>query len=88
MFARLYNMINNNNNKKEVVMIQSKSNFQYDVFLINFGYTSASAKSFDEAIALAKKTGFQCSIINNSNKSVVGSFCPINGVFKNNKESA
>lgn len=69
-------------------MIQSKSNFQYDVFLINFGYTSASAKSFDEAIALAKKTGFQCSIINNSNKSVVGSFCPINGVFKNNKESA
>ena len=67
----------NNNKKKELFMDKAK----YEVFLINFGYVSGSSKTFDGAVKLAKKIGFQCSIINKIDNSVVGSVCPINGVF-------
>ena len=39
----------------------------YEVFLMNFNYTCASAKTLDEAICKAKKTGFDCCIYKSDN---------------------
>ena len=57
----------------------------YEVFLINFGYVVGGSKTFDGAVKLAKKIGFQCSIINKIDNSVAGSVCPINGVINNKR---
>lgn len=48
-------------------MIPKAPNVNYEVFLMNFNYTCASAKTLDEAIRKAKKTGFNCCIYKSDN---------------------
>lgn len=50
----------------------------YMVNLINMGYSKGSFKNLAEAIAAAKETGFECSIVENGLVCCVVS--PIGGV--------
>ena len=43
----------------------------YSVFLVNFGYTHSTYPTLESAIAGAEKTGFQCSIFQGSNFTVL-----------------
>jgi len=43
-------------------MLAKAPQANYEVFLTNFGYTCASAKTLEEAVRKARKTGFQCNI--------------------------
>jgi len=61
-------------------MLAKAPQANYQVFLTNFGYTCASAKTLEEAIRKARKTGFQCNIFRADNPfKVVKTVCPIGG---------
>ena len=52
----------------------------YQVFLINHGYTCASAVTLEEAIRKARKTGFQCNIFRSTDPfTIVKTVCPLKG---------
>jgi len=61
-------------------MLAKAPQANYEVFLTNFGYTCASAKTLEEAVRKARKTGFQCNIFCADNPfKVVKTVCPIGG---------
>lgn len=52
----------------------------YQVFLINQGYTCATAVTFEEAVRKARKTGFQCNIFRSTDPfTIVKTVCPLKG---------
>ena len=62
-------------------MLAKAPQANYEVFLTNFGYTCASARTLDEAVRKARKTGFQCNIFRSTDPfKIVKTVCPINGV--------
>lgn len=62
-------------------MLAKAPRAKYDVWLVNFGYTCASASTMEEAVRKARKTGFQCNIFRSNDPfKIVKTVCPINGV--------
>jgi len=53
----------------------------YEVYLINQRYTCGAYKTLEQAIKMARKTGFQCNIFCSNNPfKIVKHVCPIGGV--------
>ena len=50
----------------------------FENVMINFGITKYSGYSVDEAIDVAKRTGFECSVLRDG--ELVASYSPISGV--------
>ena len=56
-----------------------KANFE--VFLVNFHYTCATAVTLEEAVRKAKNTGFTCNIFRSDNPfRILKTVCPVQGV--------
>ena len=52
----------------------------YEVYLINQRYTCGAYKTLEQAINMARKTGFQCNIFRSNNPfKIVKTICPIGG---------
>ena len=53
----------------------------YEVYLINQRYTCGAYKTLEQAIKMARKTGFQCNIFRaNDPFTILKSVCPIGGI--------
>ena len=52
----------------------------YEVYLINQRYTCGAYKTLEQAIKMARKTGFQCMIFRSNNPfKSIKYVCPIGG---------
>ena len=52
----------------------------YEVYLINQRYTCGAYKTLEQAINMARKTGFQCNIFRSNNPfKPIKYVCPIGG---------
>ncbi len=62
-------------------MLAKAPQANYEVFLTNFGYTCASARTLEEAVRKAKNTGFTCNIFQSDNPfQILKTVCPVQGV--------
>ncbi len=53
----------------------------YEVYLVNQRYTCGAYKTLEQAIKMAKKTGFQCNIFKSNDPfNVIKFVCPIGGI--------
>ena len=53
----------------------------YEVYLINQRYTCGAYKTLEQAIKMARKTGFQCNIFRaNDPFTILKTVCPIGGI--------
>ncbi len=52
----------------------------YEVYLSNQRYTGGAYKTLEQAIKMARKTGFQCNIFRaNDPFTIIKTICPIGG---------
>tara|TARA_B100000902_G_scaffold190582_1_gene182182 strand:- start:3907 stop:4098 length:192 start_codon:yes stop_codon:yes gene_type:complete len=62
-------------------MLAKAPKVNYEVFLTNHGYTCAGASTLEQAIKIAKNTGFQCNIFKSNDPfTILKSVCPIGGI--------
>lgn len=61
-------------------MLAKAPNAKFEVFLINHGYTCGAYSTLEQAVKMARKTGFQCNIFRTNNPfTIVKTVCPIGG---------